>query len=203
MNYSDAIISKIENVKKISEQQSRLHIAAAEKTKEVKEDKKVENNAKNEENKQPVNEVKETKPQPQTAPASSSKIPKVEENTDGNYNVQKEEDAKQDTIQEKNTDQEQYPDSSAVFKVDAYKIKGELSFLDKAKILEIASKIPPSDYYKLKDYLTNDDPVEGIINTFSLLRLRLGSKDYETIKKIASKYLDVDCVEKYIKNSDN
>lgn len=199
MHNSDNIINRFSDSEKKLKEQPTLKITSVEKAKESPKNEMTENIPNKIESVDNVNKSNDN--ESKANQANLDKIPKVEEKTEGTANIQKEIDTDNQSAEEENSPKNQYPDSSAVFKVDAYKIKGELSFLDKARILELAAKIPPSDYYKLKNYLTNYDPVEGIINTFSLLKLRLNNQDYESIKKIAAKYLDVDCIEQYIKNN--
>jgi hypothetical protein len=92
----------------------------------------------------------------------------------------------------------EYPDSTAVFKVESYTIEDMLSFSEKARLLTVAAKISPVDYAKISNYLYDENTSRGIINTFSLLKTRLNANDYEKVRDIAEKYMDVECIESYI-----
>lgn len=95
-------------------------------------------------------------------------------------------------------EEEEYPDSTAVFKVESYTIEDRLTLAEKARLLTVAAKISPVDYARISNYLYDDNASRGIINTFSLLKERLSSKDYEKVKDIAEKYMYVDTIEAYI-----
>ncbi|WP_163195696.1 hypothetical protein [Clostridium thermarum] len=95
-------------------------------------------------------------------------------------------------------EEEEYPDSAAVFKVESYTIEDRLTLAEKARLLTVAAKISPVDYARINNYLYDENASRGIINTFSLLKTRLSSKDYEKVKDIAEKYMYVDTIEAYI-----
>lgn len=83
-----------------------------------------------------------------------------------------------------------------VFKVSREEIKDKLTLLDKQKILSVARKLSPSDYEKINQYINNEDGDQGVIDAVKLLRDRLSDKDYEKIKEVAGKFLNMEVVEK-------
>lgn len=107
-----------------------------------------------------------------------------------------------DKRQEENKGEEEditdYPESAAVFKVESSKILENLSLSEKTKLLLLRRKISPVDYAKINNYLLDKNSTRGIIKTFSLLKERLSDEDYNEVKDIASKYINVDYIEEYI-----
>ncbi|WP_079422639.1 hypothetical protein [Clostridium oryzae] len=93
---------------------------------------------------------------------------------------------------------EEYPDSTAVFKVSIYNIQKEISFADKLKIISIVQGISPQDYSKVYGYLQDEDAVEAIIKTFKLLKKRLSDGQYNKLQQVASKYINMDKLKNYI-----
>lgn len=83
-----------------------------------------------------------------------------------------------------------------VFKVSKEEIKDKLTLSDKQKILSVARKLSPSDYEKINQYINNEDGDQGVIDAVKLLRDRLSDKDYEKIKEVAGKFLNMEVVEK-------
>lgn len=83
-----------------------------------------------------------------------------------------------------------------VFKVSREEIKDKLTLSDKQKILSVARKLSPSDYEKINQYINNEDGNQGVIDAVKLLRDRLSDKDYEKIKEVAGKFLNMEVVEK-------
>ena len=83
---------------------------------------------------------------------------------------------------------------AAVFKVSKGDIKGMLSLSDKQKIFAIALKLSASDYNRIKGYLEDGDD-ESIVKALKLLKDRLSEKDYEKLKTVADKFVNMDVVE--------
>ncbi|NLP27771.1 MAG: hypothetical protein GX370_03210 [Clostridia bacterium] len=117
-----------------------------------------------------------------------------------NLEEEKEEskDNKEKKVEEEKNKEEEYPESTAVFKVQSSEIIDKLTISEKTKLLALRQKISPVDYAKINNYLLDENSTRGIIKTFALLKARLSQEDYDKIKDIASKYIDVDCVEDYI-----
>lgn len=85
-------------------------------------------------------------------------------------------------------------ESIPVFKVSKSKIKDSLTLADKEKLLSIAAKLSAIDYEKINKYLeTGSD--EDIRNTIKLLKSRLSDKDYEKVKEVVEKFINMDAVE--------
>jgi len=103
-------------------------------------------------------------------------------------------------FEEEQNDGTHYPDSAAVFKVESGKILKSLSLSEKTKLLLLRKKISPVDYAQINNYLLDENKTRGIINTFTLLKARLSDEDYNEVKDIASKYINVDYIEDYISN---
>lgn len=105
--------------------------------------------------------------------------------------VSKEDDTKNDASID-NVDK----NDTQVFKVSREEIKDKLTLSDKQKILSVARKLSPSDYEKINQYINNEDGDQGVIDAVKLLRDRLSDKDYEKIKEVAGKFLNMEVVEK-------
>lgn len=87
-----------------------------------------------------------------------------------------------------------------VFKVATYEIKNNLTMSDKRKLLKVATKLNIKDYTKIKDFLYADNQKEGILNAIYLLEERLDEEDYQNVREIADRFVDMDKVEKNKKN---
>lgn len=82
---------------------------------------------------------------------------------------------------------------TSVFKISKSQIKDSLTILDKEKLLSVASKLSAVDYEKIKGYLeegSNDD----IKNTIKLLKQRLSDKDYEKVREVAEKFINMEAI---------
>lgn len=82
----------------------------------------------------------------------------------------------------------------SLFKVSKEKIASELSFSDKVKILSISKNLSPSDLNKLEDDINNDNEKKGISDAIQLLKTRLDNKDFNNIKDIASRFINLDSI---------
>ncbi|WP_411682542.1 hypothetical protein [Clostridium thailandense] len=97
-----------------------------------------------------------------------------------------------DTSEDANSSQSK--ESIPVFKVSKLKIKDSLTLADKEKLLSVAAKLSAIDYEKINKYLENGSD-EDIRNTIKLLKSRLSDKDYEKVKAVAEKFINMDAVE--------
>lgn len=88
-------------------------------------------------------------------------------------------------------------EASSVFKVDCSEIKGDLSFGDKADMVKVATKIDFSLFNEIKDLLYHKNQEYGVLKALILLKDNLNEKDYEIVKKISGRYVDVKKVDKY------
>lgn len=102
-------------------------------------------------------------------------------------------------VGEEGNDITDYPETAAVFKVESSKIVENLSLSEKTKLLLLRRKISPVDYAQINNYLLDENTSRGIINTFILLKARLSDEDYNNVKDIASKYINIECIEEYIR----
>ena len=84
----------------------------------------------------------------------------------------------------------------SVFKISKDNIKSKLSLADKEKILNAATKLSPVDYAKIKKYIESEDSEEGIKMAMKLLKERLAEKDYNKVREVASKFLNMELIEK-------
>ncbi|HEY8890902.1 MAG TPA: hypothetical protein VIM70_11670 [Clostridium sp.] len=110
--------------------------------------------------------------------------------------------AKEDVkIDNKSTDSlENYYDyigkEKSVFKVSTGKIEESLTTSDKIKLLFVSIQLGKEDYKKVKDYLYDVDAEDGVLKALNLLKEDLTDKEYEKIRVIAGKFIDMDAAEK-------
>ena len=86
-------------------------------------------------------------------------------------------------------------ETKPVFKVSAGSIEKSLSAIDKAKLLFIGSKLSTVDEGRVKDYLSDNNPEEGVRKAYKLLQQRLNEEDLNKVKEILEKYINIDAVE--------
>ena len=111
------------------------------------------------------------------------------------YNVKKQdEDTEEANAQEKN-DKKNMP----VFKVDKNTIVSRVSFEDKAKLLIYSRKLSTTDEAQIKELMKSSDELNSSIKIFKILKLRLGTEDYNSVKSILSPYIDINLIEKNLK----
>lgn len=84
---------------------------------------------------------------------------------------------------------------ASAFKVNVYDIEESLTLSDKVKLLSAAIKLAPVDYARVEEYLKSSDGEEGVIEALKLLKARLDDKDYQKIRDVADKFLNMDIVE--------
>lgn len=77
-------------------------------------------------------------------------------------------------------------------KEDIIKNKGTM---DKAKSILLSTKISPIDYAKIENYLKEEDEIQGLHKTITLLKIRLSRKEYEIFRKDISEYIDINKLE--------
>ena len=82
-----------------------------------------------------------------------------------------------------------------MFKVSRSKINESLTLSDKAKLLSVASKLSAIDYEKVNKYIESGKD-EDIKNAIKLLKERLSEKDYDKVKEVAKKFINMDVVER-------
>lgn len=86
-------------------------------------------------------------------------------------------------------------ETKPVFKVKADSIEKSLSTIDKAKLLFIGSKLSTIDEGRVKDYLSDNNPEEGVKKAYKLLQQRLNEEDLNKVKDILEKYINIEAVE--------
>lgn len=87
----------------------------------------------------------------------------------------------------------------SVFKVDNSKIVSSLTLGEKTTLLYIGNRLEKEDFNKLTKVLNDKNHEKAVINAYELLKDKLSSKDFEKVKKILSKYIDLEIIEKKFK----
>jgi hypothetical protein len=90
-----------------------------------------------------------------------------------------------------------------LYRIDKNEILEKLSSDDKRNLEKITKKLSTLDIRKIKGYFEDSNDEKGLINTFVLLKKRLSSDDYKKIEEISNSFLDVDKINKEIKNKKN
>lgn len=108
--------------------------------------------------------------------------------------------------EEKNSNKEEISKETvsytqSIYKVDKNDILKQLQTEDKKNFESILGKLSAFDLGKIKEYVQDSDEQKGIKNIFVLLKKRLTNEDYEKIKEISSKFLDMDAVDQLLKNN--
>lgn len=84
----------------------------------------------------------------------------------------------------------------SVFKVSTTRIKEKLTTYDKIKLLHVSFKVGKENYKKVEEYLYAEDAEDGVLKALKLLKEDLAIKEYEKVRKIAEKFIDMDAAEK-------
>lgn len=87
-------------------------------------------------------------------------------------------------------------EEQSVFKVSTDKIEENLTTADKIKLLYISFKLGKENYKKVEEYLYADDAEEGVLDALMLLKEDLSKVEYEKVRKIAEKFIDMDAAER-------
>lgn len=83
----------------------------------------------------------------------------------------------------------------SVFKVDTWEIKDSLTTADKIKLLYVSMQLGRENYKKVEEYLYAKDAEDGVLKALKLLKEDLSKKEYEKVRKIAGKFIDMDAAE--------
>ncbi|MBX4260724.1 hypothetical protein KTC96_21710 [Clostridium estertheticum] len=83
----------------------------------------------------------------------------------------------------------------AVFKVSASKIKENLTPSDKIKLLYVGMKLDKEEYKKVKEYLYAKDVEGGVLKALKLLKNDLPEKEYDKVRKVAGRFIDMNLAE--------
>lgn len=84
----------------------------------------------------------------------------------------------------------------SVFKVSTSKIVENLTTSDKMKLLYISIKLGKEDYNRVEKYLYADDAEDGVLKALKLLKESLSEKEYEKVRSIAGRFIDMEAAEK-------
>lgn len=84
----------------------------------------------------------------------------------------------------------------SVFKVSTGDIKENLTTSDKIKLLYVSMKLGKDDYKKVEEYLYAKDAEDGVLKALKLLKEDLSKKEYEKVRKIAGRFIDMDAAER-------
>lgn len=99
---------------------------------------------------------------------------------------------------EKKISEEVISHSKSIYKINKDEVLDKLTDTDKGELEKIIYKLSSFDIGKIKKYIQDDNEEMGIVNAFKVLKTRLSLKDYERIKDICSRFLDIDELEKKI-----
>jgi len=84
----------------------------------------------------------------------------------------------------------------SVFKVSTGKIQENLTTSDKIKLLYVSFQLGKDNYRKVEEDLYAVDAEDGVLEALKLLKENLSKKEYEKVRKIAEKFIDMDAAEK-------
>ena len=84
----------------------------------------------------------------------------------------------------------------SVFKVSTGKIQENLTTSDKIKLLYVSLQLGIENYKKVEQYLYAEDAEGGVLKALKLLKEDLSIKEYEKVRKIAGKFIDMDAAER-------
>jgi hypothetical protein len=122
----------------------------------------------------------------------------IEENNTNESLIDQNSQEDNNTVEEsdssENDNKEDEKNSVPVFKVSKNEIMDKLSFIDKAKILAISKSLSPGDFNKLQEDINDNDEKEGMTNAVQLLKTRLSEDDFDNMKNIASKFINLDAL---------
>ncbi|MCB2297746.1 hypothetical protein [Clostridium tagluense] len=86
--------------------------------------------------------------------------------------------------------------AQSVFKVSTGKIQENLTTSDKVKLLYVSLQLGKENYKKVEEHLYAVDAEEGVLKALKLLKDDLSEKEYEKVRKIAGKFIDMDAAER-------
>ncbi|MEK6265405.1 MAG: hypothetical protein N2B06_11660 [Clostridium sp.] len=99
----------------------------------------------------------------------------------------------EETAWDKNIENEQ--NEQSVFKVSTGKIMESLTPTDKIKLLYISIKLGKDNYKKVEEHLYATDAENGVLKALKLLKENLSEKEYEKVRIIAGKFIDMEAAE--------
>jgi hypothetical protein len=92
-------------------------------------------------------------------------------------------------------DYEDKENEQSVFKVSTSKIVENLTNADKIKLLYISIKLGKEDYKKVEKYLYAENAEDGVIKALKFLKESLSEKEYEKVRGIAGRFIDMEAAE--------
>jgi hypothetical protein len=89
----------------------------------------------------------------------------------------------------------QVKEKSKVMKVPPEELIDELTISEKAKIMGICKDLNKEDYSEISEFLTYNDERLAVLRTLNVIERKVDEEQIEELKKIFSKYIDMDKVE--------
>ncbi len=89
----------------------------------------------------------------------------------------------------------QVKEKSKVMKVPPEELIDELTFSEKAKIMGICKDLNKEDYSEISEFLTYNDERLAVLRTLNVIERKVDDEQIEQLKKIFSKYIDMEKVE--------
>lgn len=89
----------------------------------------------------------------------------------------------------------QVKEKSKVMKVPPEKLIDELTISEKAKIMGICKDLNKEDYSEISEFLTYNDERLAVLRTLNVIERKVDDEQIEQLKKIFSKYIDMEKVE--------
>lgn len=89
----------------------------------------------------------------------------------------------------------QVKEKNKVMKVPPEELIDELTISEKAKIISICKELNEEDYSEINEFLTYNNERLAVLRTLNVIERKVDEEQIEELKKIFSKYIDMDKVE--------
>lgn len=89
----------------------------------------------------------------------------------------------------------QVKEKNKVMKVPPEELIDELTISEKAKIIGICKELNEEDYSEINEFLTYNNERLAVLRTLNVIERKVDEEQIEELKKIFSKYIDMDKVE--------
>ncbi len=89
----------------------------------------------------------------------------------------------------------QVKEKNKVMKVPPEELIDELTISEKAKIIGICKDLNEEDYSEINEFLTYNNERLAVLRTLNVIERKVNEEQIEELKKIFSKYIDMDKVE--------
>ncbi len=89
----------------------------------------------------------------------------------------------------------QVKEKNKVMKVPPEELIDELTISEKAKIIGICKDLNEEDYSEINEFLTYNNERLAVLRTLNVIERKVDEEQIEELKKIFSKYIDMDKVE--------